>query len=413
LVDNITGKTHNWKKPESIKILADVLETDYNELFDMKFNSPLYAGLKLDSTAKVAEPLKASELTILTPSDRPTGPFNTIKKLGDLKAIGVECPDSLEVKEATIQHGRLQLVVPAPTALYKKLTNTALTKNIFDLVIPKEILPLLTWKGLGDFFKDVTEFNDPIQGAVANCYFIAALSAVAWADLYNIIHHTRATGPGDTDSINGIQFYNKSGGSGAPTSMVEVTDKVPVDANNQPIYCRDNDKGEIWPEVYEKAYAKWKTQNTMDFPNITLIAFGDTVLVTAQITNKTPYYYNTATLTPQEIFTIVTSNSLSFKTINPMTAWTPASGPPFFGSNIVANHAYTILGWANNDGKDYLVLRNPWGRTEPAGVNTINGLVSFFDESFWRVISTIPDDGIFALEVDVFKTFYAGLGVAK
>jgi hypothetical protein len=115
LVDNITGKTHDWKKPESIKILSDVLETDYNELFDMKFNSPLYAGLKLDSTAKVAEPLKSYELMILTPSDRPTGPFNVIKTLNDLKAIGVEHPDSLEVKQATIQHGRLQLVLPAPT----------------------------------------------------------------------------------------------------------------------------------------------------------------------------------------------------------------------------------------------------------------------------------------------------------
>lgn len=413
MVDTITGKSHDWKKPESIKILSDVLETDYNELFDMKFNSPLFAGLKLNPTAKAAEPLKASELTVLTPGDRPTGPFKQIKTLGDLKAVGVEHPDCLEVKEATIRNGRLQLELPAPAALYKKLTNTALTKNIFDLVIPKETpSSLLTWKDLGDFFKDVTEFNDPIQGAVANCYFIAALSAVAWADPYNIIHRNRATGPGETDRVNGIQFYNK-GGNGAPTSMVEVTDKVPVDTNNNPIYCRDNDKGEIWPAVYEKAYAKWKTQNTTDLPNITITAYGDPVLAIAQITNKTPYYYNTAILTPQAIFTVVTSNSLSFKTINPMTAWTYASGPQFSGSNIVANHAYTILGWANNNEKNYLVLRNPWGSTEPAGVNTINGLVAFFDQSFWRVISTIPNDGIFALEVSVFKTFFAGLGVAK
>jgi hypothetical protein len=31
----------------------------------------------------------------------------------------------------------------------------------------------------GRFFNEATEFFDPVQGAVANCYYIAALSAVA------------------------------------------------------------------------------------------------------------------------------------------------------------------------------------------------------------------------------------------
>jgi hypothetical protein len=41
---------------------------------------------------------------------------------------------------------------------------------------------------MGDFFKDVTEFNDLIQGEVANCYLIAAVAVVAWADPNNIVH---------------------------------------------------------------------------------------------------------------------------------------------------------------------------------------------------------------------------------
>jgi hypothetical protein len=32
---------------------------------------------------------------------------------------------------------------------------------------------------MDDFFNDVTEFNDPIQGAVANWYLIPAVAAVA------------------------------------------------------------------------------------------------------------------------------------------------------------------------------------------------------------------------------------------
>jgi len=58
-------------------------------------------------------------------------------------------------------------------------------------------------------------------------------------------------------------------------------------------------------------------------------------------------------------------------------------------------------------------LRNPWGVVEPSGLNTIQGVVTFFDNSFWRPINTIPNDGIFALEMDAFKTFFEVLGVAK
>jgi len=50
LVGALTGKKSDWMKPELTKILSDVLKTDYAELFDMKFNSPLYAGLKLNPT---------------------------------------------------------------------------------------------------------------------------------------------------------------------------------------------------------------------------------------------------------------------------------------------------------------------------------------------------------------------------
>ena len=385
----------------------------------MKFNSPLYAGLKLNPTTQLAEPMKASDIKILTPADRTTVPLNTIKTLGDLKCVGVENIESLKVREASIHNGKLKLVLDAPAALYKKITNSAITQAIFDLVIPKPeqspgwTPPGATWRDTGDFFKDVTEFNDPIQGDVANCYLIAALSAVAWADPYSIVHRNRATGPGETDRVNAIQFYSKGGSHDAPTAMVEVTDKTLVDRFNNAIYCHSNDNGEIWPAVYEKAFAKWSTRDSTDQPDITQTAFGDPGSAMAKITNKTANYYYPASLTPDEILAVVRSNSVSFKTINPMTAWTPASGPPFAGSNIVANHAYTILGWAFWHDKSYIVLRNPWGVTEPAGLNTLQGLVSFFDGSFWRPIDTTPNDGVFALDVNAFKTFFSGFAVAK
>jgi len=132
-----------------------------------------------------------------------------------------------------------------------------------------------------------------------------------------------------------------------------------------------------------------------------------------QITNKTAYYYSTSSRTPAALFSILHANSLSFKTIYPMTAWTPWTGPPFAGTNIVGGHTHTVLSWAIRDGKDYIVFRN---LKEPSGLNTIQGImgiISFLNQNFWRPINTIPNDSVFALEMGAFKRFFGGFGIAK
>jgi hypothetical protein len=71
------------------------------------------------------------------------------------------------------------------------------------------------------------------------------------------------------------------------------------------------------------------------------------------------------------------------------------------------------LGWAYQNSKKYIVLRNPWGVTEPAGLNSYQGVLSFFDKTFWRPITMIGNDGVFAIEANSFQNLFAGLGVAK
>jgi len=83
------------------------------------------------------------------------------------------------------------------------------------------------------------------------------------------------------------------------------------------------------------------------------------------------------------------------------------------GSNIVGNHAYTVLGWTSQGGKKYIIMRNPWGVTEPAGLNAYPGLLDFFDTTFWRPINMLDNDGVFALEMFAFKNCFAGMGVTK
>jgi hypothetical protein len=261
----------------------------------------------------------------------------------------------------------------------------------------------------GDFVQDVTEYDDPIQGAVGNCYFIAALAAVAWAKPYLISHRNRPIGPGETDRTNMIKLYSKGGGKNAPTDEVEVTDKVPVSRkNSRYIYCRSNDNNEIWPALYEKAFAKWITKNNTDEPNISATAGGNPVQAMAQLCDKKPYYYST-----NNCYRRVRENCRSRRTFNPMITWTYPSGKNYRGSNIAANHAYTILGWAYHNNQKYIVLRNPWGVFEPTGLTTYHGLFNAYDISFWEHIHLLNNDGVFALKAQSFEYYFAGLGVVK
>lgn len=417
LTEAITGKRFDWKDPKSFQVIEETLEKNYSELFDIKHNSPLYAGLELMKDNFV-KPLNREEIKVRTAEKQESLDFSTIKSLKDLTKTGIKNLDTIPVKNARLEKGDVKVVLDIPklnNTMTNKLISPTLKNIIFgNLVVNLGWTPANTsWSDRGNFFNDVVEYNDPIQGAVGNCYFIAAIAAVAWASPYTIEHKVRATGTGEADRVNAIQFYTKGGGKDAPSKLIEVTDRTIINTANNPVYCRSNDAGEIWPAVYEKAFAKWINKTNDDRPDISKTAYGDPVKAVAQLNNKTPLYYYTSSRTALDLFGIVRGNSMSFKTINPMVAWTHGSGKDYSGSNIVGNHAYTILGWSTFNNKNYIILRNPWGVTEPNGLNSYQGLVSFFDGSFWRPINMIGNDGVFALEINSFKTYFAGMGVAK
>ena len=260
---------------------------------------------------------------------------------------------------------------------------------------------------------------DPIQGAVGDCYYIAALASVAWARTYVIAQKARSTST-TGDFVDMVEFHK-----GGKHHKVEVTEQIPLRSpGNTYIYARSSDQGEIWPAVYEKAYAKWKTNHQGDRPNITAIAGGDPAAAMAEITGLTPHYYKTVDFTPSKIWSKVRANSMSFKTFNPMIAWTYPSGDDspdkvkYSDANLVANHAYSILGWQYTNGKKYIVLRNPWGWKE-ATLNVAGGTWIAWDTpyyggpGFWRPISMATPDGIFALEAKTFKKYFKKFALVK
>lgn len=286
------------------------------------------------------------------------------------------------------------------------------------LRIVAEVAASANWVDPGDFFEEATELTDPVQGALGDCYYIAALASVAWARPYVIAQRTRATGTGQQSFDDMIEFF----ASGKP-QKVEVTELLPLQPPaNTYIYARSSEAGEIWPAVYEKAYAKWRTGAAGDTPDYSPLSGGDPVGALVSLTGLTPYYESTSSQAAHDIWQKVRASSISMKTFNPMVAWTYGSAPSpdvnYANAAIVANHAYSILGWGYVNNQEYIILRNPWGTYE-ATLNIEGGTWAAWDQPYyggsgwWRPITLATTDGIFGLRSDTFKKYFAGFGWVK
>jgi hypothetical protein len=206
------GRRINWSTVGNRpKLLEATLEFPYDKLFDPATGSPLYPGLEVEQGAIVrtgGEPA-AMATEHRSDADLPVG-------------NGGAAADGLGISVGGT-----------------------------------------SWIDPGDFFEEATELLDPVQGAVGDCYLIAALSSVAWAQPYVIAQRNRATANAGT-FVDVVEFFN-----GSTRIEVEVSEKLPLGTpGNYFLYCRSSDPGEIWPAIYEKAYAKWRTGDPGDQPNI-------------------------------------------------------------------------------------------------------------------------------------------------
>lgn len=434
LADLVSGQRIPWDKiSDPHSALEQVLATPYEELFDPKYGGPLYIGHMLDKNLALVR-ARSPLLDYKSPTEandaetsglRDISQFATLAdlaKVADLKSIldwPIFCGD-------ISRYSRLQISLRLPETLRTLQLGQALSPEVIRAITfdPKLVFnvdfgwtpPGAHWASGGDFFKETAEFFDPVQGAVANCYYIAALSAIAWATPFRIAHLTRATGANQPQFNDLINFYTPDSG-GALDKAIQVSEAVPLTASGDFIYCRSSEVNETWPAIYEKAYAKLKTGTASDMPDITQTGWGDCVWATAQLNGGTRRYWNTASRSADDLWNLLRSNCLSYRTFNPMTAWTYSSGDAspdhvdYNSAHVVGSHCYTVLGWAYRDCRRWIVLRNPWGNTE-AIASVLDATISMYDVSWWRPITLKNNDGVFAMEISAFKKYFAGFGAA-
>lgn len=468
LVEAIIGRRIDRNSVNAANLISQVLQTDYDELFDLRNRSVLFAGLRLNEGERRAEQLTEKDVRLLSERDLITPDLSRVQRLADLEQIGLKDLGQTRVKHARIQNGKIRVVLQANASdnrVARQVSNRELTPTLNDLMTPFRNLrrgddpnmpgggggmwspPNASWRDMYDYnfqsvnrnmVNDITNFSigdgrrvtrhnfdDPEQGASTNSWLIAAIFSVFWADPSRINRATRMhpherSDDGDNDRNRGrrhmlrVRLHDKGGNNNNQTQTVEVNYEIPItNSNNEPVYCRASDRTDIWPCLYEKAFAKWIGGNNNDRPDITMTHSGDPIKAMAQINGREPTYYRCENHSTSDLLGVVRHNCVNNRTINPMACFTHATGPQYRGANLVANHAYSICGYAIVGDRQYIVLRNPWGVTEPAGLTSYPGLLNRMDPELWSPAEFLDQGGLFAMETQAFKEAFQYMGVAK
>lgn len=230
-----------------------------------------------------------------------------------------------------------------------------------------------TWDAReGELTVDGFGADDPMQGNVGDCYLISSLAAVAKSRPDLLAKAVKT----NRDGTYTVTFYERNPGE-TKSRPVEVTiDGTFANRRGRLEYASARETKELWPMIFEKAYAAWKG----GFP---AIEGGMAATTLEALTGAKP-----------EFFTVNSSSDAAdvYQRLNSALAdkgcvialsktWDPSE------RGIVSDHAYTVLGVEQEGGKKYVQLRNPWGESEPAN----NG----------------KDDGIFKMELSEFMKMFA------
>ncbi len=199
--------------------------------------------------------------------------------------------------------------------------------------------------------------NDAVQGSLANCYFIAAMEAVARANPEAIRKLIKDNGNGTFD----VTLYISGGGWSwkASPKVYTVDDYFPGKSSSSPAYAKTGDSGEKGPELWamllEKAYAKSKGSYKD-------IAWGNTGAAMEMLTGQgaqtiTPASYSDEKLAEAIDKAIAEKRPVACATkdLEKESEEVRKLAP----SSVVGKHAYAPI--SVNKDKKTITLQNPWG----------------------------------------------------
>jgi len=202
------------------------------------------------------------------------------------------------------------------------------------------------------------EFDDAVQGGLANCYAIASMSALAESNPELIRNNI----VDNNDGTYTVTFYEKESGFlgiGGGYRPVEITvdDQFPVNDAGKPVYAPESADGENWVMVYEKAYAEFVggSYESIEWDR----AERSLEAMTGQDYEET----NPDNMSDSELIETLENGPVTVSTVG-QDADDKVIGT-FDDENLVGKHVYVVRDVYEKDGETYVELYNPWGRSHP------------------------------------------------
>lgn len=297
----------------------------------------------------------------------------------------------------------------------------------------------------GKLYVNDVKLSDIRQGAIGDCYFLAAASALA-QQRPNAIKDAFTHHPDGTLSV---KLYRRNEAPDGTTklvpSSVHIDRSVPVSRKNgAPIYAKNSGRPdakhvEQWPMLLEKAFAKdnrgYKPIVGGNAGHALEVLTGQPSTFVKLDPQSTDGLFSQLRSASKERRPMVTVGSFNNDTIGERLKEAPASvrhhfenemgGRPYtepaknpstmervmgtlrgkpvvkterYDTGMVRNHAYTVLGVSESNGQKFVHVRNPWGKYSPGPEGLGKGV-------------TKGGNGIFKLPIETFATVFRQVAI--
>ena len=195
---------------------------------------------------------------------------------------------------------------------------------------------------------------DVNQGSVGDCYYLAALAAIADTDASHIRQSVVDLG----DGTYAVRFVNPD----ETTVYIRVDADLPTyNGGTNPVYADFGKQGSMWVAIMEKAFAYFRTT---EFTYASLSSgWMDEASDALGIASRSRY----SATSGQTLLETIAAELGAGKAV------TYAAGVIVDGAPLVGYHAYSVeaVGYDANGVVSTLVLRNPWG-VDGAGYDGLN-----------------------------------------
>jgi hypothetical protein len=216
------------------------------------------------------------------------------------------------------------------------------------------------WVSGGRLYQDGVGPADVVQGQAGDCYLLAVLNSMGRNHRDLLKSAIQPLG----DGTYNVRFFQPDAQGAMQPVNVRVDGQVAF-IGSQVQYAKSPTQTEIWVSVLEKAYARWKG-------GYEAIGHGGSPgQVMTDLTGRPSAFHWTAQQgdAPDAEYGRMKAARDAGQMVNVAT---PDSDT--LPAGMVRNHAYAVIGYEEVDGVRQLVVRNPWGNTEPGTDGRNDGL---------------------------------------